>query len=141
MAGAPDCPTIWNEPPLGFAGAGLGPGACAAAPPAHGPDWHPAPQWEAVLPQYPYMEQQDPCGQLPQVVPPFAWPHDPSVVTPPFVACDVEDGDDITGSPVVVEEGGWLCAILLPPDEGCDAPAHPFWHPFAGEQCPSVEPQ
>lgn len=66
----------------------------------HGPLWQPSPQCAEVLPQKPYMEQQLPCGQFPQVVPPFAAPHVPSVVTPPVAAELLTDvvGDPMTGS-------------------------------------------
>ena len=42
------------------------------------PVWQPAPQWAAVLPQYPYCEQQLPKAVLVQVVPPLEGPQEPS---------------------------------------------------------------
>jgi hypothetical protein len=98
------------------AGAGLGPGAVTEATVVQFPDWHPSPQWLVVLPQYPYIEQQLPFGQLPQTVPPFEEPQVPSVVTTEVA---VEDAGAVvvtapmTGSPVVVDEGGLLEAVSV----------------------------
>ena len=46
----------------------------------------------------PYMEQQLPCGQLPQTVSPFPAPQLPSVVTEPVGAAALLVGVPSTGS-------------------------------------------
>jgi hypothetical protein len=82
--------------------------------------------------QNPYMEQQFPFGQFPQTVFPLDVPQEPSVVTAAVavaLGCSVLVTGAITGSPVVVEDGGAV------------PPLQPFWQPFATRQCPSVLPQ
>lgn len=89
--------------------------------------------------QNPYIEQQFPFGQFPQTVLPFEVPQVPSVVT---AAVAVDSGamvvltGPMTGSPVVVDDGG------CDPPGAVDPPSEqPFWHPFAVRQCPGVDPQ
>lgn len=142
MAGTPDWPTTLKEPGFALAGAGLGPGAGTTAPPEQGPDWHPSPQWEVVFPQYPYMEQQAPCGQSPQTVPPKLTPQEPSVVT---FAVDAEpaeetteDGLPRTGSPEVVDEGGVALEAAAALTTELEDDVHPDTHPVP--QCAGVFP-
>jgi len=102
-------------PGLAATGAGLGPGAGTTGPLRQGPDWHPSPQWAVVLPQNPYMEQQEPCAQLPQMLLPCVAPQLPSVVTFEVGAGAAEEnveGLPRTGSPEVVEEGGFVAEAL-----------------------------
>ena len=74
------------------------------------------------MPQNPYMEQQEPCGQLPQTVPAFAAPHVPSLVTTLVL------GALVVGVP---RTGSWV-------DDGAGARVvvgvQPLWHPLATEQ-------
>lgn len=72
-------------------------------------------------------------------------PQVPSVVALPvgFVGgATTDEGLPRTGSPDVVVEGGRVAVVIT----GMEAlvtvdPVQPFWHPFAGRQCPSVLPQ
>lgn len=89
-----------------------------------------------MFPQYPYIEQQAPCGQSPQTVPPKLTPQEPSVVT---LAVDVElaaetteDGLPRTGSPEVVDEGG--VALEAGAETEVADPVQPFWQPLATRQ-------
>lgn len=79
--------------------------------------------------QNPYIEQQLPFFQFPQMVSPFDVPQVPSVVTRAVALTPggmVELTGPMTGSPVVVGEA---------------PPLQPFWQPFETRQCPSVDPQ
>jgi hypothetical protein len=139
MAGTPDMPTIASDPPFGLAGAGDGPGAGTTGGPRQGPLWQPDPQWALVLPQKPYMEQQLPCGQFPQTVPPFAAPQVPFVVTGAL-------GEDVGATVGLPRTGSWdeprvfaTCEVEADAVELL-ADWQPFWHPLATRQCAGVLP-
>lgn len=89
--------------------------------------------------QNPYIEQQFPLGQSPQIVLPFDAPQVPSVVTVEVAVLAggiVAPTPPMTGSPVVEDAGGsGLPVVADPPFK------QPFWHPFIRRQCPGVEPQ
>jgi hypothetical protein len=91
------------------------------------------------------MEQQAPCGQSPQTVPPKLTPQEPSVVTFTVDAEPAEetteDGLPRTGSPEVVDEGGAVdeadgAAAALTTELEDDV--HPDTHPVP--QCAGVFP-
>lgn len=87
----------------------------------------------------PYMEQQLPCGQLPQIVFPFPAPQEPSVVTFPVGAAALLVGLPRIGSCELVTScvttlaevglAGWLGAA-----EEEAASVQPFWQPLAVRQ-------
>ena len=88
------------------------------------------------------MEQHDPCAQFPQIVPPFADPQVPSVVTLPVAVGFAEVLTLTTGSPVKVcvavftEVGPLFLSVVV-----IGVSVHPLWQPCDASQWAVEFPQ
>ena len=91
------------------------------------------------MPQYPYIEQHPPSGQLPQTVPPLEAPQVPSVVTGLVgEAPAVLVGGPMTGSLLLRPElagGGAAEEAVVVVAVVEIASEQPFWQPLLVRQC------